>query len=60
MADKKEKDPTVRTGTAATYPEGTHPVRSVEEADDAGVNKKYEDNPDKPNKSTIAQVEVVD
>ena len=62
MADSKKKDdPTVSTQSAggAEYPEGTHPPRAVSEADHHVGQFEYKDNPDKPDPSTIAQVQVV-
>lgn len=54
------EDPTIRRGqNVPEYPEGTHPPLPVEEADDAAVNQEFAENPDKPNDSSIAQVEVV-
>ena len=58
MAEKKS-DPTVKsTPTGPDYPEGTHPLRPLSEQVDAATNKSYKDNPDKPDPTTIAQVEV--
>lgn len=48
MADKKT-DPTIKTTGA---PE-------VSGAADAAADKKYADNPDKPDPTTVAQVEVL-
>lgn len=61
MAGKKnQQDPTVSSPEpGARYPEGTQPAVPVEKADDAAVNKQYRDNPDKPDPSTVAQVEEV-
>jgi hypothetical protein len=48
MADKKT-DP--KNADPETLP--------VSEADDAGQKGKFKDNPDKPDKTTIAQVQVL-
>jgi hypothetical protein len=55
----EKKDPTV-TSKVSESDSGAHPARPVSEADDAAVNKKYADNPDKPDPSTVAQIEVTD
>ena len=56
MAEKK--DPTVRSGNLGPdFPEGTHPARPVSETTH-GAPKQFRDNPDKPDPSTVAQVEV--
>lgn len=55
-----KKDPTVTSASAGDgYPEGTHPARPIDEADHSATQKKYKDNPDKPDPSTVAQVEEV-
>jgi hypothetical protein len=54
----KKNDPTVTSDATADAPEGSHPARPVDEAADAASNKKYKDNPDKPDPTTVAQVEV--
>jgi hypothetical protein len=59
IAKDEKKDPTVTSKSAEPSP-GAHPALPVEQADDAAVNKKYADNPDKPDPSTIAQIEVTD
>ncbi len=67
MADEKKggpnltgkQDPTIKTSGGETYPEGTHPLHPLAEQDWAAVNVKHEDNPDKPDPSTVAQIEVV-
>ncbi len=53
------KDPTVRSDSSAQASEGANPAPKVEEADHHAGQKKYRDNPDKPNPSTVAQVEDV-
>lgn len=55
------KDPTVKSARSAPSDalDGVHPARPISEADDAAVNKSYKDNPDKPDPSTVAQVEVL-
>lgn len=59
MADRK-KDPTVTSDVGGdAYPEGTHPARPVSETTFAAEKREYKDNPDKPDPSSIAQVEVV-
>jgi hypothetical protein len=50
----------VKSDSKAEPSPGAHPALPVEQADDAAVNKKYADNPDKPDPSTIAQIEVTD
>ncbi len=59
MADSKRKDPTITTDRTDP-PEGTHPAVAIEEGADAAVNITYAENPDKPNESTVANVEVID
>ncbi len=49
MADSKKKDPTITSG-----------VPAISDASDGGqsrLTKGYKDNPDKPDDSSIAQVE---
>lgn len=62
MADSKKKDPTFTSEAVspAEFAEGTHPAVPLDEGADWAGDKKYEDNPDKPHSSTVAQVEVVD
>ena len=55
---KDKNDPTVDSKVSQSD-SGAHPARPVEEAADAGVNKQYADNPDKPAPSSVAQVEVL-
>ena len=58
MADKK--DPTVRSGSSpSSATDGVHPAVPVSEGADAAANKEFKDNPDKPDPTSIAQVEVV-
>lgn len=58
MADRAKKDPTVTSDIGGdAYPEGTHPARPASETFH-GQEREYKDNPDKPDPSTIAQVEV--
>jgi hypothetical protein len=60
MASKKKDDPTVTSDlTGPEYPEGTHPARPASEVTHAADGRSYEDNPDKPDASSIAQVEVL-
>lgn len=60
MAQKKS-DPTVTSATTGdAYPEGTHPARPASEVEHAADRRTYKDNPDKPDPTTIAQVEVTD
>ncbi len=56
MASEK-KDPTVSTKMAES-PEGTHPARLASETTH-GKPSEYKDNPDKPDPTSIAQVEVL-
>jgi hypothetical protein len=57
----QKKDPTVTSAsTGDAYPEGTHPAVSVSEGADSADEKKYAENPDKPDPTSIAQVEVTD
>jgi hypothetical protein len=57
MTDTKSKaDPTITSNkTGPAYPEGTHPVRAP-----SGPERVYKDNADKPDPSTVAQVEVTE
>lgn len=59
-AKKKDDDPVVSTDVneAPEYPEGTHPARPPAETHHSASRIKYEDNPDKPDPSSIAQVAV--
>jgi hypothetical protein len=57
MAEKKKDDPTVSSSHGEPV-EGWHEARPIEEADDSATTKKYQDAPDKPADSTVAQVEV--
>jgi hypothetical protein len=61
MADRTaKKAPEVVTGEpiGPAYPEGTHPARPVSETYH-GQPREYRDNPDKPDPTSIAQIEVV-
>lgn len=59
MPAKKQDDPTVSTEqVAAAYPEGTHPIAPLEDQAHFAGNVKYEDNPDKPHDTTVAQVQI--
>lgn len=61
MATRKN-DPTISSETAEkapAYPEGTHPARTPSETDFAPGRFEYKDNPDKPDASSIAQIEVI-
>ena len=58
--DSDPKDPTVTSESKAEPASGAHPARPVEQADDWAGNRKYEENPDKPDPSTIAQIEVTE
>lgn len=58
MATRKKDDPTVTSERGVEYPEGTHPARPVSEVQDSAESRTYKDNPDKPDPSTVAQVEV--
>lgn len=59
-ADQREKrDPTVASDSwTADSDEGVQEAPAVEDADHAAVDKQYREHPAKPNKSTIAQIEV--
>ncbi len=60
MAEKKS-DPTIKSGVRSPeYPEGTHPLRPVAEVTDSALRIKYADNPDKPDPSSVAQIQVKD
>ena len=56
MASSKKSDET----DAPSYPEGTHPAPAPSETTFAAENKKYADMPDKPDPTTVAQVEIVE
>ena len=59
MAEKKS-DPTIKSGAASDpYPEGTHPARPASETEHAASKLKYADNPDKPDPTTVAQIQEV-
>lgn len=62
MAETKKAapaDPTVRSGAIGPeFPEGTHPARLASETTH-GQPADYKDNPDKPDPTSIAQVEVL-
>jgi hypothetical protein len=59
MADKKS-DPTIKSTTGGPeYPEGTHPARPASEVTHSASNWEYKDNPDKPDATSIAQVQVL-
>jgi hypothetical protein len=68
MADSNRKsDPTVSSSSTTSNVEkgrsGTeqpHPAVPVSEGADAADNQEFKDNPDKPDPTTIAQVEVQD
>lgn len=60
MADSKKKDPTVTSDVGGeAYPEGTHPARPVSETTYSADRIRYEDNPDKPDPTSIAQVAIL-
>lgn len=48
------------TADPAEAAPGAHPAVPVEEGSDWAGDKKYAENPNKPDPSTIAQVEVTD
>ncbi len=52
-------DPTVKSGSAPEYPEGSHPIAPLADQDWSAQNKEYRENPDKPDPTTVAQVEIV-
>ena len=56
----EKADPTIKTeGVVAEYPEGTHPLHPLKDQDYAAVNKQYGEMSDKPDESSVAQVELV-
>jgi hypothetical protein len=64
MADdtpkRREKaDPTIKSDVGGGYQEdrGNHPIRPLEDQTHSATNIEYADNPDKPDPTTIAQVE---
>lgn len=62
-APKKQpaEDPTISTESISgeEYPEGTHPA-AAPDAQHFSVDRfEYRDNPDKPDPSSVAQVQVV-
>lgn len=57
-ASKKKDDPTVTSEATAEFPDGAHPARPLSEVTGSAENRKYADNPDKPDPTTVAQVEV--
>jgi hypothetical protein len=60
MASKKKADPTVTSElTGPEYPEGTHPALPASEVTYSADKREYKDNPDKPDPTSIAQVEVL-
>lgn len=69
MAESKTKkdaapvaDPVISSESAAAveYPEGTHAALPASEVTHSAAALKYEDRADKPDPSTIAQVQVVE
>jgi hypothetical protein len=64
MADEKRReksDPTVTSKSVSEgYQEdrGSHPIRPLAEQTYAAENVEYADNEDKPDPTTVAQVEV--
>lgn len=60
MASKKQGDPTVTSELAGPeYPEGTHPALPASEVTHSADKREYKDNPDKPDATSIGQVEVL-
>jgi hypothetical protein len=60
MAAKETRDPTISSGSTDTaQADGTHPARAASEVTHAAAKKEYRDNPDKPDRTTVAQLEVV-
>ncbi len=58
MARNNEKsDPTV-TSSKAEPSEGSHELRPLEETTDAASNLRYEEAKDKPDPTTVAQVQI--
>lgn len=58
-ADEPKTDPVVTSASveaAPDYPEGTHPARSSDEVTHSASRIKYRDNPDKPDRSSVAQL----
>jgi hypothetical protein len=58
LAAKKE-DPTVSSSADAEGRGGLHVALPVEAADDHGQKGEIKDNPDKPDASSVAQVQVL-
>ncbi len=56
-----KKDPTVTSKSAADDgTAGVHPAVSISEGADNATYRKYKENPDKPDPTSIAQIEVTD
>lgn len=66
MAAKKKDaeavDPVISTESVVGdgYPEGTHPARPVDEVTLSASRFEYREMEDKPDPSTVAQVQIVD
>lgn len=58
----KKDDPVVSTESVKdeSYPEGTHPPHPLEDLTYSVDRLVYKDNPDKPDPSSVAQVQVVE
>lgn len=54
-----QSDPTITSSSRAAgdpYPEGTHPARPASEVHHSVTRIDYRENPDKPDKTSVAQV----
>lgn len=57
--NREKADPTIRIeGVVAEYPEGSHPIAPLAEQHYSAVNKEYGPMEDKPDPSTVANVEL--
>jgi hypothetical protein len=57
--DAPRGDPTISSAKMAAgdpYPEGTHPARPASEVHHSAERIDYRENPDKPDKTSVAQV----
>jgi hypothetical protein len=58
-ASKRKDDPTITSDMAGPdYPEGTHPARPASEVFHSVDRISYEDNPEKPDATSVAQIEA--
>lgn len=58
MSPLKKDDPTITSDAAGNALAGVHPALPIAEAADAAETRRYRENPDKPDPSTVAQVEA--